>query len=87
VYESLLARKIKAGLYHAGVKASERHEAQTQWMSDQLQVMVSTVAFGMGIDKEDVRFVIHYNVPKSLEAYYQESGRFFYVFLVFNFCV
>jgi ATP-dependent DNA helicase RecQ len=66
---------IKAAHYHAGMTTDERTEAQNAFMSGQTRVIVATVAFGMGIDKADVRFIIHYNLPNSLEAYCQESGR------------
>ncbi len=61
--------------YHAGLTSEERQDHQTQFSRDQVQVMVATVAFGMGINKPDVRLVIHYDIPKTLENYYQESGR------------
>jgi ATP-dependent DNA helicase RecQ len=66
---------IEAIPYHAGLGAKEREENQTRWIRDDVQVMVATVAFGMGINKPDVRFVIHYDLPKNIEGYYQESGR------------
>jgi len=70
---------VRAGLrtasYHGGMPKSERHAAQTAFMHDHLDVMVATTAFGMGIDKPDVRFVLHYDVPESIDAYYQEAGR------------
>ena len=66
---------IEAIAYHAGLGAKEREENQTRWIRDDVQVMVATVAFGMGINKPDVRFVIHYDLPKNIEGYYQESGR------------
>jgi len=66
---------IAAIPYHAGLGNKEREENQTRWIRDDVQVMVATVAFGMGINKPDVRFVIHYDLPKNIEGYYQESGR------------
>lgn len=66
---------ISAIAYHAGMSKPDREQAQQRWMKDQNKVMVATTAFGMGIDKADVRMVVHYDVPEHLEAYYQESGR------------
>lgn len=66
---------ISAGFYHGGLSPEDRKFMLTNWMNDQLRVMVATNAFGMGIDKPDVRYVLHFEVPNNLEAYYQEAGR------------
>lgn len=71
----LLLQGIQAGFYHAGLPQEERNERQAAWVKGELRVMVCTNAFGMGIDKPDVRSVIHYDVPDCLENYYQEAGR------------
>ncbi|MBC5772846.1 RecQ family ATP-dependent DNA helicase [Pontibacter sp. KCTC 32443] len=71
----LQSRQISAAAYHAGLKFEERGAAQQAWIDDKVRVMVATNAFGMGIDKPDVRLVVHLDLPESLEAYYQEAGR------------
>ena len=73
--ELLVANNIKAVAYHAGLDAKLRADRQDQFLNEDVQVIVATIAFGMGIDKPDIRFVIHYNIPKSIENYYQETGR------------
>ncbi len=71
----LAATGIKAAAYHAGLPAAQRRRVQEEFLRDDLQVVVATVAFGMGIDKPNVRFVVHYDIPKNIESYYQETGR------------
>jgi ATP-dependent DNA helicase RecQ len=73
--ERLAARGIQALAYHAGLPAPVRNAVQEKFLRDELQVVVATVAFGMGIDKPNVRFVVHYDLPKHIEGYYQETGR------------
>ncbi|MVM54354.1 RecQ family ATP-dependent DNA helicase [Gordonibacter urolithinfaciens] len=75
VHAALVAAGVRAARYHAGMPAAERAESQRAFIADDAPVMVATNAFGMGIDKSNVRYVIHHNMPGSIEAYYQEAGR------------
>ncbi|NXC46460.1 RECQ5 helicase, partial [Penelope pileata] len=68
-------RGVKAKAYHAGLKAADRTSVQNEWMEEKIPVIVATISFGMGVDKANVRFVAHWNIAKSMAAYYQESGR------------
>ena len=75
IVTQLRAHKISAGIYHGGLNSEDRKYMLDQWMEGNIKVMVATNAFGMGIDKPDVRYVLHYEIPGNLEAYYQEAGR------------
>ena len=75
LHNFLVVNGVDAGKYHAGMKDEERKSAQDKFLYDDIKVMVATNAFGMGIDKSNVRFVIHNNMPKNMESYYQEAGR------------
>ena len=75
VAEQLRAQNLSAGVYHGGLKPEDRKYMLKNWMEGELKIMVATNAFGMGIDKSDVRYVLHFEIPNNLEAYYQETGR------------
>ncbi|PJZ01205.1 DNA helicase RecQ [Bacillus vallismortis] len=75
IYEKLKRNQIRAGRYHGGLADDVRKEQQERFLNDELQVMVATSAFGMGIDKSNIRFVLHAQIPKDMESYYQEAGR------------
>ena len=75
IAETLRMREVKAAFYHAGMRPHEREEVQEQFMTDEIEVIVATTAFGMGIDKPNVRFVFHYDISDSVDSYYQEIGR------------
>ena len=75
IAEKLADAGLNAAAYHAGMSNEQRQFVQTGFARDDIQIVVATVAFGMGINKPNVRFVLHYDIPKSIEAYYQETGR------------
>ena len=75
IAEKLSDQGLQADYYHAGRPSEERSEVQQKFQADELDIICATIAFGMGIDKPNIRWVIHYNMPKNLEGYYQEIGR------------
>lgn len=75
VATKMCAAGIRASAYHAGLTDKARESRQKDWITNKVRVICATIAFGMGIDKPDVRFVLHYSLPKSIEGYYQEAGR------------
>lgn len=75
VYEMLLKSGVRVAKYHAGMTETERTKEQNRFLNDEVQIIVATNAFGMGINKTNVRFVIHYQMPRNMESYYQEAGR------------
>src|SRR5690606_6115382 len=75
VSQILVNRQIESDFYHAGLSADERNRKQDEWIHNKTRIICCTNAFGMGIDKPDVRSVVHYDLPEALENYYQEAGR------------
>lgn len=75
IHNALVQKGFSSTFYHGGIPTKDKQDRLTQWMNDQKQIMVATTAFGMGIDKPDVKNIIHINLPESLESYYQEAGR------------
>ncbi len=71
----LRTKGLKARAYHVGLSTQERRQAFSEFVGDEINIMVATIAFGMGIDKSNIRFVVHMSIPKTMEAYYQEMGR------------